>query len=303
MSAPYEVNAHIDTRLRYINLGCGSRYHPDWINIDIAQTGPKVVAHDLSKGIPFPDNSCDVIYHSHLLEHLRRPHAFRFMHDCFRVLKPGGILRVVVPDLEQICRVYLDKLAAALRNDPLSGHDYQWILLEMFDQTVRERSGGEMLTYLSQVPLPNEAFVYERIGEEGRNIVNLLAQQRQAPSRDPETAQDSSRDGFNEPGRRLRFLPATMRRRLRDWLLGPDLLQAMEIGRFRLAGEVHQWMYDRHSLAELMRSVGLQNSIQQEATVSQIPQWASFNLDTLSDGTVVKPDSLFMEATRPLPVG
>jgi SAM-dependent methyltransferase len=300
MSEPYEAKAHIDASLRYVNLGCGSRYHPDWINIDIAQTGPHVVVHDLSRGIPFEDNSCQVIYHSHLLEHLRRPDAFRFMRECFRVLEPAGLLRVAVPDLEQICSVYLRKLTAALGNDPSGCLDYEWILLEMFDQTIREKSGGDMLTYLSQFPLPNEAFVYERIGEEGRNIVTCLVQQRQISLPDPGPAGDSLRNRF-KLRQLFRFLPATLRRRLREWLLAPDTLRALEIGKFRLAGEVHQWMYDRYSLAQLMRSAGFQDPVQQSARGSQIPQWASFNLDTLSDGTVIKPDSLFMEATKPLP--
>src|SRR4030095_981478 len=93
---------------------------------------------------------------------------------------------------------YMRKLTAALGNDPSGCLDYQWILLEMFDQTVREKSGGEMFPYLSQFPLPNEAFVYERIGEEGRNIVTCIAQQRQSSLPDPEPAQDSLRNRFSE---------------------------------------------------------------------------------------------------------
>ena len=101
------------------NLGCGSQICPDWINIDLVRTGPGVVAHDLSTGIPLPDASCEVVYHSHVLEHLRRPDARFFMRECFRVLKPGGILRVAVPDLEQICRQYL----LALDRERLATHD------------------------------------------------------------------------------------------------------------------------------------------------------------------------------------
>jgi hypothetical protein len=76
--------------------------------------------------------------------------------------------------------------------------------------------------------------------------------------------------------------------------------RAIKIGQFRLAGEVHQWMYDRYSLAHLMLAAGFVDPIQQSAKNSLIPQWTSFNLDTLPDGNVRKPDSLFMEATKPL---
>ena len=50
--------------LHMVNLGCGHRHHPDWINIDIASTGPGVMAHNLSLGIPLADGSADVVYHS-----------------------------------------------------------------------------------------------------------------------------------------------------------------------------------------------------------------------------------------------
>lgn len=94
--------------MQYLNLGCGSRCHPDWINIDIKSGAPGVTAHDICHGIPFPDASFDVVYHSNLLEHIRRDDAQFLMHECYRVMKAGGILRVAVPDLEQIGRLLLN---------------------------------------------------------------------------------------------------------------------------------------------------------------------------------------------------
>src|SRR5207253_10741586 len=97
----------------------------------------------------------------------------------------------------------------------------------------------------------------------------------------------------------LQTLRSAIRLRLLRRWLGSNWSRALEIGRFRLAGESHQWMYDRYSLARLVLAAGFQDPVQQSATQSQIPAWPSFDLDTLPDGTVVKPDSLFMEATRP----
>jgi hypothetical protein len=82
-------------------------------------------------------------------------------------------------------------------------------------------------------------------------------------------------------------------------LLGAHDRRALRIGQFRLAGEVHQWMYDRYSLAKLMSDVGFKNPLAQTATSSRIAGWTAFNLDTQSDGAVVKPDSMYMEAIRP----
>jgi SAM-dependent methyltransferase len=276
---------------KYLNLGCGSRYHPDWINIDIAPQGTEVVRHDLSRGIPLPDASCDVVYHTAVLEHLRPADASAFLMECFRVLKPGGILRVGVPDLEIICQLYLSRLAVALKGDQEAARDYDWIMLELYDQTIREKSGGGMLDYLRQNPLPNEAFVYERIGEEGRQLVRTLRGQDSRSQPAPPSFLHRFRRGF-------RSLPEVAKRRMPQWLLGANDKRALEIGRFRLAGEVHQWMYDRYSLARLLRLTGFHDPQLQEAGTSRIPNWTSFHLDTLPDGRVIKPDLFFMEATK-----
>ena len=280
--------------MRCVNLGCGSHYHPDWINIDLVSGNPDVITHDLSQGIPLPDTSCDVVYHSHVLEHFRREDVLPFMQECYRVLKPGGIIRIATPDLERICRVYLEKLEMALSGDGLCAHDYEWITLEMYDQTVREQSGGRMLNYLRQNPLPNEAFVYERIGQVGRDIVSAL---RELPGNSPRHI------WFERLKRAPRHLPALLGR-IRDRLVARLLLgavgeRALAIGRFRLTGKLHHWMYDRYSLAQLMLAAGFRDPIQQSATSSLVPYWDSFNLDTLSDGVVYKPDSIFMEAIKP----
>ena len=270
--------------MRYVNLGCGNNYHPDWINIDIAPLGPGVIAHDLSRGIPLGDNSCDVVYHSHVLEHIRRGDAPAFIAECFRVVKPGGIIRIAVPDLERICRAYLEKMDGALAGDRAAEADYDWIMLELLDQTTRERSGGMMGAWLRRQPLANEEFIYERIGEEGRRMVEAI----RAPGN----------GAMGRGGRSIGSLLRGVRSRLTGMLLGAGGKSALRIGRFRLEGEVHQWMYDRFSLARLLLDAGFRNPIPRSATESHIPNWPAYNLDTLPDGTVIKPDSLFMEAEK-----
>jgi predicted SAM-dependent methyltransferase len=278
------------------NLGCGNQICQGWINIDIVCTGPGVVAHDLSTGIPLPDASCEVVYHSHVLEHLKRTDAQLFMRECVRVLKPGGILRVAVPDLERICRQYLLTLERALAQGEGAACDYEWMMLELFDQMVRQQSGGGMRTYLQQNPLPNEAFVYEQIGDEGRQLVSALCASSDHVE-DSMECRDSGIAAFlktrgrrmcGQLVRKLFFLPA-----------GRRFLETYRLGRFRMGGEVHQWMYDRYSLAQLMLSVGLRDPLQESAQTSRVPGWADVPLDVLPDRTARKPDSLFMEALKP----
>jgi SAM-dependent methyltransferase len=269
----------------YVNLGCGTRFHPDWINFDLAPCGSAVIACDLSRGIPLPDAHCEVVYHSHVLEHLRRDDALPFLRECHRVLRPGGIVRVVVPDLEQVCREYLQQLRAVRDGDAGALANYEWITLELLDQLVRERSGGAMVDYLRCSPMPNEAYVRSRIGDEILHAEEVF-------KRNPGDAWRS----------RLRRAAETARsayeRLLCVFLFQRDAARALRLGRFRLSGEAHQWMYDSHSLGRLLRAAGFQEPAVRTAGASAIPGWSRFRLDENSEGRARKPESLFMEATR-----
>jgi predicted SAM-dependent methyltransferase len=273
----------------YLNLGCGERSHPDWINIDLTVRRPNVIVHDLVKGIPQGSESADAVYHSALLEHFGRHEATKFLREIYRVLRPGGIVRIGVPDLEKICRTYLEKLEAALVGDKQAENDYDWMMLEMLDQLVRERSGGEMLAYLRNQPLPNERFVFERIGNEGRDLIKAIR-------REPTTAKSAGRSSLSR-----RFCAAAQKLRLRllALLAGRDAERALAIGRFRLSGEVHKWMYDRFGLARELVAAGFAEPKICSTSESAIEGWERFHLDTQPDGTVNKPDLFFMEANKP----
>ena len=69
------------------------------------------------------------------------------------------------------------------------------------------------------------------------------------------------------------------------------------IGKFRLGGEIHQWMYDKYSLAVLLKESGFSDPIVVDACTSKIDAWNSYELDS-QNGIVFKPDSLFMEAVK-----
>ena len=62
--------------------------------------------HNLKYGVPLPDSSADFIYTSHTLHHLYRDEAAALLADAFRALKPGGTIRVAVPNLEYIFALY-----------------------------------------------------------------------------------------------------------------------------------------------------------------------------------------------------
>jgi predicted SAM-dependent methyltransferase len=114
-----------------INLGAGVQNCPGWINYDRSRAAligklpvarpllkaikpnaldwpPNTRVRDLTRGIPHPDGSVDAIFSSHMLEHVRPDDAQFILGECHRVLKPGGTLRVIVPDLRVITTAYLD---------------------------------------------------------------------------------------------------------------------------------------------------------------------------------------------------
>jgi predicted SAM-dependent methyltransferase len=62
--------------------------------------------HDLSHSIPLKDQSADFVYSSHFLEHLFKREAERLLTDSFRVLKPGGVIRICIPDLAYAVEMY-----------------------------------------------------------------------------------------------------------------------------------------------------------------------------------------------------
>jgi hypothetical protein len=113
--------ADLSAQFKKFHLGCGTIFIKDYLNIGwwphLGEStlyanpngveGTYLYNHDLVKGIPAADNSLDVVYHSHMLEHLTYAEGIEFTHACFRVLRPGGLLRVLVPDLELWSKNYV----------------------------------------------------------------------------------------------------------------------------------------------------------------------------------------------------
>ena len=134
------ITADPSDGLAKANLGCGLTVAPGWINVDASLnavlanlprvvlpfayrlsganryytraeyirllTGNRFVHHDLAHSLPFADASMDVVYSSHFVEHLFRDEAVVLMSEALRVLKPGGRIRIAVPDLAWAVNCY-----------------------------------------------------------------------------------------------------------------------------------------------------------------------------------------------------
>lgn len=71
-----------------------------------------------------------------------------------------------------------------------------------------------------------------------------------------------------------------------------------ELGKFRLSGEIHQWMYDEYSLRKILQAASFKNIDIKKADESYIENFVSYNLDVDLVGMVIKPDSLYMEGFK-----
>jgi SAM-dependent methyltransferase len=257
--------------MKFLNLGCGSCYSDDpaWVNVDLHSTGPGVITHDLYNRLPFRDGEFDAVYHSDVLEHLNKRFVPIFIGECKRVLKPGGILRVATPDLEAICRAYLDILKYVLTvGDAEAQGRYDWIMTELLDQMTRHKRGGEIMNYWKRDPVPAYDFVIRRVGSEAARAIAHVHKHGELPDPDPGPVTAEERDPY-------------------------------VVGRFRLSGECHLWMYDRYSLGRLLRRAGFGDVRQCRADESAIPGFNSYLLDVEADGSVRKPDSFYMEGRKP----
>lgn len=158
-----------------VNLGCGPNAPANWINVDGSwnawfthhpglrkffetigffrkgsgeQWTVRPLVHDITKPLPFATNSISAIYGSHVLEHLYRSDAIRLLAESKRVLKPGGVLRLVVPDVQAMARNYLANKDAQREGDQYGNGDSPADLL------------NDQLGFRSPAP-PSGSFVFK----------------------------------------------------------------------------------------------------------------------------------------------
>jgi len=104
-----------------LHLACGERYIPGFIHIDERFFPHIDYQSDVSHLVAFKDNSVDLIYASHILEHFKRKEIKNVLKEWYRVLKKGGTLRLAVPDFEAICKAYRKFKDIKLLMGPIHG--------------------------------------------------------------------------------------------------------------------------------------------------------------------------------------
>lgn len=152
------------TTLPKLNLGCGPIQPADWVNFDGSnrawlasrlgwldrllvalglipptEFGRHTRTADLRKALPYGEGSVAAIYSGEMLEHFTRDEGQRFLAECFRVLAPGGVLRLRVPDNYHFWKSYVAEAEARLTRPRAEWDDHhtRWVAMFFRDICVR----------------------------------------------------------------------------------------------------------------------------------------------------------------------
>ena len=156
----------------------------------------------------------------------------------------------------------------------------------MYDQTVRNYCGGQMAELLQRSNIIDEKYIIDRIGYVGLKIRNNQPKGN--------TVLENIRKAFSS----VKMFRKALKHLSRKTFLKLKS-QESKIGAFRLGGEVHMWMYDRYSLARLLKNCGFEEISIKNPFLSDIPNWNEYELD-VKNGLVYDPTSLFIEAKKKL---
>ncbi len=266
---------------KYVNLACGDFYvdTPEWINLDWYPHSKSVIKANLLSPLPFPDNHFDVVYTSHFVEHIPKSSITNFVLECHRVLKPGGVIRIVVPDFENIVREYVKNI------DSGNSVEAEFNIIELIDQCVRTRSGGELSVFRGQPDLSDamKSYISNRTGYRYKEMNN----------------QPRSRERYS-----LREILKKVSRKFSNMYISflvhllPKWFQENHMN-FTNTGELHRWVYDFQSLEKLFSRVDFTSINRMSATESQILDFPFFPLDIDEKGFSRKGnESMYVEAKK-----
>lgn len=276
----------------FINIGCGLVFvdSPEWINLDFLPASPSVNQANLLGRLPLPSESANLVYSSHFLEHIPKADVSAFLKECHRVLKPGGVMRLVLPDLQEMASSYLKYREAG-------DHECaDFLVLEIIDQCVRRTPGGELGRFYrslrkkaSEDTTRMSAFIRERTGED------LQAN----PASPQKSIAKLNWDALALLSSRLRSRVQQVW--LRIWMRGlPAAFRSQNVS-LASVGERHHWLWDFYQLQQALEAAGFTAVERCSAQTSTIADFPFFPLDVDNKGNPRKGrESMFVEATKPI---
>ena len=275
------------------------KFLKEWTNIMFVVVPQAPLDHvfyvDLSReSLDFPDNTFDAVNSYHLMEHFTPQEAERLMAEMFRVLKPGGILRVSVPDLESICREYLHQLEAAVREPSVQNiRRYQWTVMQIIDQLVRDKTGGMILDAIRAGEYDQD-YVDEKQSDVYRPFFKYRQAQEDAPSV-PAPKSLWQRVSTLTP----LSLYEGLKRRITVYARQLTASTPAADHDPHSMRETWRWAYDRISLNFLFQKAGFIEIQPKDFKHSDIPTWSKYDLDRSNFADRAIDPSVYIEGRKP----
>ncbi|MFN9645812.1 MAG: class I SAM-dependent methyltransferase [Cyanobacteriota bacterium] len=282
--------------VRFVNLGCGPVFvaEPEWINFDFVSRSRHVLSADLLQPLPLESRSVDAVYSSHFIEHIPRDNVHTVLNECARVLKPGGILRLVMPDFEEMCAAYL------MYRQKGDHEKADFLVIEIIDQSVRRYPGGELGKYYHKLAGDKKSSgdMIDFLGFRNGHLLHS-----DSFSHDISTLEITQKNVTIK--KRIRQSLLATRSLLEDFLfqVGIRLLPRPFVRQnvsFASLGELHHWLWDFHQLKHELIAAGFQDVVRMNPSESNIPNFPYHPLDIYPDGRPRKgAESMYVEAFMP----
>jgi predicted SAM-dependent methyltransferase len=106
------------------HIGAGGSWLEGWLNVDIEPLEERIAFMDVSRDFPLSSNSFQYVFSEHLLEHLDIPGQVKMLSECYRILKPGGRIRIATPNVDVLLSLRGDKSEFAQRYISWSADEY-----------------------------------------------------------------------------------------------------------------------------------------------------------------------------------
>jgi predicted SAM-dependent methyltransferase len=265
----------------YLNLGCGNIFvsKKPWINIDWAPLNSNVIKANLLDSLKFGNSTIDLIYSSHFIEHVSIERIPKLLKDYHRVLKSGGILRIVLPDFENIAREYVDNVDAGKYQNSFFN------ILEMIDQCVRNKSGGKLSDFYFESRSTSElsSYIERRTGYSHKARLNITK----------EFYKQDIKFIISRIWRRTALLYINIIK-----LFLPRWYKDMYLSKTQ-PGEKHLWVHDFYSISVMLNSVGFKKIYKMSSTSSNLKNFPFHPLDVNNQGKSIKgEESMYIEAIK-----
>ena len=272
--------------MKYLNIACGNVFIEDneWTNIDFTTHSPHIRKANLLVGLPFKENTFDVIYSSHFIEHIPKDQLEIFLSDCLRVLKPKGVIRLITPDLEFLAQEYLQNIHS---KEYLKANFISALIL---DQCVRLTSGGNLAKLINKIKnvddVNMQTYVKQILGEEIFKEIYISSESQISKAikrikKDPKMIINIFSIIW------IRFIIKLLPKSFRNTNVS---LAAI--------GERHMWVYDFYTLRDSLKEVGFSDIQKTAFNESTFKKYVFNELDIHRSLPRKGLHQIFLEATK-----